>query len=600
MKLRHCSLAILVALLPFAVQPAAAEVSLKNGNFFTGSKDIVFSGGFELKIERVYNSKTAFKGIFGYGWGNEYEVFLEVGGDGAVIVHEYGGGAENRFDSPTMTAAEIASAADKIAAVAKAQSDITGEQGLSDYRQRLINDAMFREDEWQKYIKKGLLQPRSLPAGTRLTSNRFSYQYITVQRDGYRRDFENGRIEFYRKDGKLRQISDKNGNFITFSYDVPGQITIRDDANRSLILSLNGRGLVARIQGSDGKLCTYSYNSLDELVDVTDTDHEEYTYEYDAAKRHNMTKISYPDKTTMLISYYPWEQFENVKSLIDRDGTLTEYAYVVDPKDAHHYTVSVKVSESPNAAGKRKQISSSTYEYLNQIKPDGEEYTGRMITVLDGDRTDTSYNINGLPTRIDHNGEVVSFEYDDHGHVTKKVEPDVTTTLTYDPVVSKVTSVTKISTETSKPIYSGQFADDSKGNVLTASSAGIPKAIKPIYSGQFTYDSKGNLLTASSAGTTVTLLYDTRGRISELDANNGNRITFEYNANSKPIKIGWLEHKDKSGKLVPTASIDVTYTDSGEIDKVDSPSGHDIALAVTSAFQELLDLIRPAGVSLSF
>ena len=572
MKLRFYSFALVVALLPFAVRPAPAEVSLKNGNFFTGSKDIVFSGGFELKIERVYNSKTAFKGIFGYGWGNEYEVYLEVGGDGAVIVHEYGGGAENRFDSPTMSADEIAGAADKIAAVAKAQSDISGEQGLSDYRQRLINDASFREDEWQKYIKKGLLQPRALATGTRLTSNRFSYQYITVQHDGYRRDFDNGRTEFYRKDGKLRQISDKNGNFITFSYDVPGQITIRDDSNRSLILTFNERGLVTRIQGSDGKLCTYRYNSLDELVGAIDTDHQEYTYEYDAAKRHNMTKMSYPDKTTQLISYYPREQFENVKTITDRDGTLTEYAYLIDPKNPLHYTVSVNVSNSPDAAGKRKQISSSTYEYVNQTKPDGEEYTSRMITVLDGDRTDTTYNLIGLPTRIDRNGEAVSFEYDDHGHVTKKVEPDVTTTLTYDPVASKVTSVKKTDTKTGK----------------TTSSA------------QFTYDPKGNLLTASSNGTSVTLLYDTRGRISELDASNGNRITFEYNANSKPLKISLLEHKDKSGKVVPAASIDVLYGDNGEILKVDSTAGRGIALAVTSAFQELLDVIRPAGVNLSF
>ena len=47
-------------------------------------------------------------------------------------------------------------------------------------------------------------------------------------------------------------------------------------------------------------------------------------------------------------------------------------------------------------------------------------------------------------------------------------------------------------------------------------------------------------------------------------------------------------------------SIIVTYTESGEIEKVESPEGRKIALAVTTAFQELQDIIRPAGVSLSF
>src|SRR5262249_52147282 len=77
---------------------AAANVSLKNGNFFVGYTDIVYPGGFEPKIERVYNSKTGFKGMFGFGWGNEYEVYVTVSADGSVVVHEYGGGAENRFN----------------------------------------------------------------------------------------------------------------------------------------------------------------------------------------------------------------------------------------------------------------------------------------------------------------------------------------------------------------------------------------------------------------------------------------------------------------------------------------------------------------------
>src|SRR5471030_491808 len=61
--------------------PAFANVSIKNGNFFIGYTDIIYPGGFEPKIERVYNSKTPFKGMFGWGWGNEYEVFMQVSAD---------------------------------------------------------------------------------------------------------------------------------------------------------------------------------------------------------------------------------------------------------------------------------------------------------------------------------------------------------------------------------------------------------------------------------------------------------------------------------------------------------------------------------------
>ncbi|MGH9604944.1 MAG: DUF6531 domain-containing protein [Terracidiphilus sp.] len=44
-------------------------------------------GGFEPKTERVYNSKTGFKRMLGYGWGTDYEVYLETEGDGSVLVH---------------------------------------------------------------------------------------------------------------------------------------------------------------------------------------------------------------------------------------------------------------------------------------------------------------------------------------------------------------------------------------------------------------------------------------------------------------------------------------------------------------------------------
>ena len=93
-------------------------MSIKNGNFFIGYTDIVYPGGFEPKIERVYNSKTPFKGMFGWGWGNEYEVYLTVSADGSVVVHEYGGGAENRFNPVAFNSSELDKAVELIAATA--------------------------------------------------------------------------------------------------------------------------------------------------------------------------------------------------------------------------------------------------------------------------------------------------------------------------------------------------------------------------------------------------------------------------------------------------------------------------------------------------
>ena len=83
-----------------ATASAWANVSLKNGNFFIAYTDIFYPGGFEPKIERVYNSKTPFSGMFGAGWGNEYEVYLSVSADGSIVVHEYGGEPRTGLSHP--------------------------------------------------------------------------------------------------------------------------------------------------------------------------------------------------------------------------------------------------------------------------------------------------------------------------------------------------------------------------------------------------------------------------------------------------------------------------------------------------------------------
>ena len=110
----------------------------------------------------------------------------------------------------------------------------------------------------------------------------------------------------------------------------------------------------------------------------------------------------------------------------------------------------------------------------------------------------------------------------------------------------------------------------------------------------FSYDAAGNLIYAeNSDGKSVTLKYDAVGRIETMISKDQSRIEFAYNENSKPIEIR-LVVGDKIQRIV------VTYTASGEIEKAESPDGRQVALAVTTAFQNLQDIIRPAGVSLSF
>ena len=76
-----------------------AGVNLKNLNFYVSYTDmIIIDGSQDIDIERTYNSKSIYSGLFGFGWGSDYETYLAFSPDGRIIVHENGGGALTAFN----------------------------------------------------------------------------------------------------------------------------------------------------------------------------------------------------------------------------------------------------------------------------------------------------------------------------------------------------------------------------------------------------------------------------------------------------------------------------------------------------------------------
>ncbi|MBT7767758.1 MAG: hypothetical protein HN730_11425, partial [Bdellovibrionales bacterium] len=102
---------LLFILLLFTISSALlAGVNLKNGNFYISYTDLIVpGGGHDLMVSRTYNSKSADKGWFGFGWGNSFETYLVPAADGSVVIHENGSGATTRFTPKEAVNAEQAS-----------------------------------------------------------------------------------------------------------------------------------------------------------------------------------------------------------------------------------------------------------------------------------------------------------------------------------------------------------------------------------------------------------------------------------------------------------------------------------------------------------
>ncbi len=551
---RGLVLAVAVGMLT-SIGSVHARVTLKNGNFFRAYTDIGYKLGAEPKIERVYNSKTNYEGIFGWGWGNEYEVRVVPAPDGSVVVQEYGGGADNRFTSEKVTKSSVDEAVAKISSLKK----FSNPKALAEYQEKLRGDAIFRNDEWQGLVNAGKLKTREIPVGSRLVSNKFAYQVVTRIKDGYERSFDTGKVEKFDEQGRLVRTSDKNGNFVALSYLKDGKIEkLVDNLNRKMFFTFNNQGRLAKVQGEDGLEASYKYNSKGELEESRDAEGNVYRYKYTSDGYHNLIEVAYSDKTKLEVSYYGNNKYQSVKSLKERDGTLNEYDYELDPRQPGRLKVSVVSKDSAD-----KVFSRQKYDYHFKYKPDGEEWTYKLVTDSDGDKTETIYNeCCGLPLIIKRNGEETSFVYDSKGRVVKKSTPSEVTELKYDAKAGKVSKVVK----------------NSKINKKFSSWS------------QFQYDDRGNLVFAkNSTKKGVKLFYDATGRIKTLVDQDRRRLDFKYDQNSRPVEI-------TDPKL---GTIKVTYKTSGEIDKVDSAAGQKVALQVTTAFQNLLEIIRPAGVNLT-
>ena len=522
---------------------AYSGVNLKNGNFYISYTDIVVpGGGKKLEITRTYNSKATSVGWFGFGWGSEFETRLEVSADGSVIIHEYGAGAETRF-TPKTTIDPVVSAKKIVEEMRKRTS--LSDTAAADLVSKLAGNAELRHT----YAVNFGIQSK-LAEGTVLYTNDLGPQTLTVSKTGFVRDFSDGRKDVFDKDGNLVKITDKTGYSVAFTFKDGKLQSLKDSQAKQIFFSWYSTGLVKDLWSAGDKKASFKYEGED-LIESQDVGGNTYKYSYD--KSHNLVGIDYADKTKLAIDYDPKTLF--VSKIKDRNGEETKYEYGENPKNAdnHYWTFVTK----PGFDGKPVK---NKYEYEIKSRPDGSQYTYRILTEINTIKTETIYNESSLPVKIARGNHITNFEYNKDGLLVKK--------------------------------------NSSKGDFVNISYDDKLKKIKQVVNNDgttvFDYDARGNLVKASNnTGKVVQLIYDSKGKISKMvdqEANKQRRIlAFKYNALGKPVEI----EMEKVGK------INVAYDNYGEIKKVDSSAGHKMALQVTQAFQNLLSIVKPAGVNLN-
>lgn len=539
--------------LAFWSSASFAVVDMKNANYSNTWVDAKVDGtGFDMKLERTYNSRTLHNGLFGFGWCSNFETDLEITGEGNLKLKECGAGAEVVFSPREISKKEVDSTIEQI--IAKMKADKTKPKNEDYYKK--MREELYQYDDVRSDIAAKLGIRVQIKEGTRYAANGREVENIIFQKSYYERTLPDSSKQRFNLQGKLTHIYDKNGNVLRLDYDKGQLKEINDSGARRFTFKYYPNKKVKEVTGPNSIKMEYKYANLDDLSYSKDASGQVHTYDYDDL--HNLTKISFPDKTSAIIRYNQKEDW--VIGFTDRDKCNETYTYEVAPKDAGHFWSTAK-----KVCGK-ETVADNRYEFWHKQKPSGEYALERVLTREGNNTTDITYNETfGKPSSIRKNSDKVNYEYYSNGLVKLKASTNSKMIYEYENEFKKVSKV--------------QIESLNKdGKVLTTRST------------NFRYDKKSNLIFAQNTeGQKIDITYDNRGRIAT--------ITDQA---KKIVKIDYEERFGKPAIVTRPGlgSIRVTYKGNGEIGKVESKEGPSVAMQVASAFNNLLDIIAPATAEL--
>lgn len=557
---------LLVVMMIAISAPATAIVDMKNANYAHSWTDIEVPGtGYDLKVERTYNSRSLFNGLFGFGWCSDWETSLQITAEGFLRVTECGAGVQLTYKPKKFDEKATEKTIDKIMAEVKKRNKGKSASFFTNLEKSIRNDELLRQDFETRLNLKG-----DIKDGAHYIVDGRDNEFVIQSKGSFTRTLPDGSKQKFNANGQLTAMYDKNNNYLKFGYSKDQLTSVVDNNGRKLTIKYStSNKKVAQILGPNGMSAQFKHKGED-LIYAKNSWGNEFSYSYDDL--HNLTKITYPDKTTREITYNKDKDW--VTSFKNRKDCKESYEYKSDDNDPinHYWSNVVK------RCGK-KVVNKSSYEFWHKDKPDGTgKYLHRVRSDVNGDVTDIVYHeVFGKPVSVVRNKVRVKYTYYNDGRVKVKNEPLRDMQFIYKNKCNKVSEV-KIS------YFAPAESKSKKGKKLA--QAPTKKPLRTVTT-EFRYESKRcNLVFArNSIGQTAQMSYDKNGRIAAIKDQTKKVVKIKYEA-----RFGKPEIVTRPG----LGTIKVIYDQNGDVKSVNSKDGPRVAVQVASIFNNLLDIIAPA------
>jgi YD repeat-containing protein len=442
-----------------------AFVNSQNGKY---AEQFEFLGGELPSVQVVYNSMTPFRGIFGRGWGSEFETRLQVTHEG-VSVQEFGEGAQDRFFS-TLKDPEKSLQQDRqqlLAWTKKSEPYWSAEQ-VQKFKQRLEAEPSFYLQQWKNYEQQNHLKTDTAPVGSEFRSGQFQQQLITRVKKGYLRQLEDGRTQLFSERGRLKELSDAAGNTSFLNYSEAGVLSgLTTSSGQDIDFVYNDRGCVIHIEvsksaaqseekpaeqstiraqsaeggkvarqkkllsSSNKKVLSYfEYDSYGNLTDARLQEGLEFSFRYEPAL--NLLKQVLQNKKLVAdLSYEPLKGGHSgwLKSFKSGDA-LTTYSYEGDSAQAGSYGVQIE-SQVESQVGRVR--TKSSLQFFSRVNKVGNLFVYKLILKLQGKPSEFDFaDCCRLPVHVRSPEGEVSYKYDSAGLLTQKTSSSEVVQLSYD------------------------------------------------------------------------------------------------------------------------------------------------------------------------
>lgn len=542
-----------------------AVVDMRTANFSKTFLDIHIAGtGLDLSIKRTYNSRSVFNSAFGYGWCSDYETTLAINSDSSILVTECGGGLESLYKNSSFNQKNISKINTQIIREVKKRNPELTSKYLNHLKIKLKTNSFLREE----FAKNLNIKGKAIASSKYIIDGRKS-EYIIKRNNLFTRYLKNGLKQEFNLKGQLVRIADKSKHVLNIKRKNNLISEVNDGKGRRLLFFYNKNlKKVIKLQGTNGKVALYSYKGND-LMKSTDANKVSLNYKYDG--QHNLTKITYPDKTFVSISYNLSKDW--VTSFTNKKKCKEKYNYAENKKRPldHYWSQVIKKC-------KNKITHQAKYEFFHKTRKDSSRYLYRSRFKVNALYTEITYHSKfGRPIKIQKGRRILKLKYNTIGQMIFKDEISKTTSYRYNKQCNTVSS-----TKERFFVYTIK-----KPKKKTRKIAYVKKQKHQIDS-KFQYNKACNIFFAkNSDGLTAKVSYDRYKRIKEITDHTKKNIVVGYDHRfGKPSTI------TRPG----LGTINISYANNGKIkpSKKAYPSPF-TANQITQTFNNFLKVISPVS-----